>query len=545
MFSGFLQTIASVLITTVVTVTTLFGGGVGVAIPEGVAGFETSLQASVSSSATTMTLVKGTDVSGDNLSGTIGFTIDEGSANEEHVICTASATALTSCLRGLDPVDLSEVTALQKTHRRGASVKITNFPLLQRLKRILNGDETIPNVITYDNASSSLIVGAGDLASKAYVDDVVTGGAISHDQLVEAGTAGETVAAGELVYFDDTDNEWKLVDADIATTTENVLMGIAQGSGTNGNAIAGGVLKGGLDTNQSGLTPGALYYSSNTAGSIGSSAGTTERVIGFAKSATELYFDPYFSRHLTASEKTEIANLSPAGTIVMYGGSSAPSGYLLADGSAVSRTTYADLFTAISTTYGVGDGSTTFNVPDLKSSFPIGLGQRVETFTFVDADVNTGTDLITIDGNDYLHTGQAVVLSTDGVLPTGLSAQTYYTIRVSSSTTELATSLANAVAGTQVDITAAAGGGTHTLTLTFTNRALADEGGEEDHLLTIPELAAHDHQTSNVLKNSPANAIQGGSAIGSSGNLTSDKTGGDTAHNILPPYVVVNYIIKT
>ena len=58
----------------------------------------------------------------------------------------------------------------------------------------------------------------------------------------------------------------------------------------------------------------------------------------------------------------------PAGSISMYAGSTAPTGYLLCDGSAVSRTTYADLFTAIGTTYGVGDGSTTFNVPNVNGN---------------------------------------------------------------------------------------------------------------------------------------------------------------------------------
>jgi len=62
----------------------------------------------------------------------------------------------------------------------------------------------------------------------------------------------------------------------------------------------------------------------------------------------------------------------PAGSISMYAGSTAPTGYLLCDGSAVSRTTYADLFTAIGTTYGTGDGSTTFNVPNVKGKVPVG-----------------------------------------------------------------------------------------------------------------------------------------------------------------------------
>ena len=63
----------------------------------------------------------------------------------------------------------------------------------------------------------------------------------------------------------------------------------------------------------------------------------------------------------------------PAGTISAYAGSSAPSGYLECNGSQQSRTTYADLFGVISTTYGTGDNSTTFNLPDLRGEFIRGL----------------------------------------------------------------------------------------------------------------------------------------------------------------------------
>lgn len=59
----------------------------------------------------------------------------------------------------------------------------------------------------------------------------------------------------------------------------------------------------------------------------------------------------------------------PAGMVGYFAGSSAPTGWLECNGSAVSRTTYADLFTAIGTTYGTGDGATTFNLPDLRGEF--------------------------------------------------------------------------------------------------------------------------------------------------------------------------------
>lgn len=61
------------------------------------------------------------------------------------------------------------------------------------------------------------------------------------------------------------------------------------------------------------------------------------------------------------------------GVVKMFAGSSAPSGYLICDGAAVSRTTYATLFALIGTTYGVGNGSTTFNVPNMKGRVPVGV----------------------------------------------------------------------------------------------------------------------------------------------------------------------------
>ena len=62
---------------------------------------------------------------------------------------------------------------------------------------------------------------------------------------------------------------------------------------------------------------------------------------------------------------------APVGMISPFGGSTAPDGWLVCDGSAVSRTDYADLFAVVGTTYGAGDGSTTFNLPDCNGRVPI------------------------------------------------------------------------------------------------------------------------------------------------------------------------------
>lgn len=85
----------------------------------------------------------------------------------------------------------------------------------------------------------------------------------------------------------------------------------------------------------------------------------------------------------------------PAGVIHQYGGATVPAGYLLCDGSAVNRNTYALLFAAISTLHGVGDGLTTFNVPDMRQRFPIGK-----------AAAGTGSVLGGTGGLiDHTHTG--------------------------------------------------------------------------------------------------------------------------------------------
>ncbi len=62
-----------------------------------------------------------------------------------------------------------------------------------------------------------------------------------------------------------------------------------------------------------------------------------------------------------------------SGIVLPFAGATAPTGWLLCQGQTVSRTTYAALFAAIGTAFGVGDGSTTFGLPDMRGEFPRGL----------------------------------------------------------------------------------------------------------------------------------------------------------------------------
>jgi microcystin-dependent protein len=73
-----------------------------------------------------------------------------------------------------------------------------------------------------------------------------------------------------------------------------------------------------------------------------------------------------------AAAATVAGGLAPAGVLLPFAGSTAPTGWLLCAGQAISRATYAGLFAVIGTAYGAGDGTTTFNVPDLRGRIPAG-----------------------------------------------------------------------------------------------------------------------------------------------------------------------------
>lgn len=110
-----------------------------------------------------------------------------------------------------------------------------------------------------------------------------------------------------------------------------------------------------------------------------------------------------------------------AGTIVSWAKSTTPTGWLECDGSAVSRSTYADLFTAIGTTYGAGDGSSTFNLPDMRGRTAVGKDNMGGSAA------NRITNANTVDGTVLGQTGGAEVhtLSVSNI-PSHSHAQRYW-----------------------------------------------------------------------------------------------------------------------
>lgn len=105
-------------------------------------------------------------------------------------------------------------------------------------------------------------------------------------------------------------------------------------------------------------------------------------------------------------EGVDVVGLVPVGALVPYGGATAPANWLLAQGQAVSRTTYAALFAAIGTAFGPGNGTTTFNVPDLRGRLPVGRdnmgGTPANRLTAAVSGVD-GTAVGAVGGDQRLH----------------------------------------------------------------------------------------------------------------------------------------------
>lgn len=223
-----------------------------------------------------------------------------------------------------------------------------------------------------------------------------------------------------------------------------------------------------------------------------------------------------------------------------YAGASVPTGWLYCDGSAVSRTTYAALFAAVSTTWGVGDGVNTFNLPDMRGKGPIGDGTGTSVASGVDADVDiTANELVVTANATKWITGMSVVFTLASGTATGLaSGNTYYVIRMSTTRISLASTLADAQNGVEIDFTAKASP-VWTITHTLTARTLGEYGGQQDHAMTSAEVLLHNHGL--TVNQNGNQAVTGGTGAGTQ-NTT--NVGGNQAMNVMNPFAVVKFIIS-
>jgi microcystin-dependent protein len=255
------------------------------------------------------------------------------------------------------------------------------------------------------------------------------------------------------------------------------------------------VLNGGTGT-ATAPTQGGVIYASSTSAFSSTAAGTSGQVLT--------------SNGTSAPTWTTIAS-TPTGAIQQFAGSSAPSGYLLCEGQAVSRTTYSALFAVIGTTYGTGDGSTTFNVPNLKGKIPVGLNSSDVSF---DARGETG--------GEKTHTITTAELPSHNHSFTGTAhSHTVDPTSVSSSTT---------------------GAHTHTVTDAYNSSELSDDandrsvGSDATTSTTRTTSSSGDHSHTIDIPSTTSSSTTATGTIG--------ITGSGSAINVLQPYIVLYYIIK-
>ncbi len=576
------------------------------------ADFIQSLSSSVNEGYTTATLSSAADAEGNALSaGTYGFTIDNNSPQKEYIVADLSGTALTN-VQSISRQGVATV-GFSNFHRKGAAVEITDWSALYRVDAVLSGQAGLDNGSPIYYGSAPALGSPNELATVQYVLDNVNGGAVSFNAEVIAGMAGETIASGDWVYLDTSDGRWYKTDADYYEKSIGVKLGKSRGIGTSGNAISGGVFVQGLESIGT-YSANTTYYLSNTAGALATSAGTFSVVVGTTDANGKLIFN------------VPTLPLTPilTGMIFPYASSTAPSGYLVCDGSNYYNNSYPGLVGVLKGNYGVGTGTTftandatdtftavshgmsagqillvsstntlptglsantlyyvinvttntfqlsaslngsainittagtgtlsyytQFSVPDLRGRAIIGSGTGTKVATFVSraSNVVTVTDITNAANNEF-QTGEAVVYHTTGTVMTGLTNDaTYYIIRTGNLTFSLASSLANAQNGTVIALSSD-GSGTQTFTHTFTERRIGNTGGEENHAISLTELIAHTHPplAPNTNFYGSGSGSPSGSGSSTTGVATTGSSGGNAAMNIMQPFSVAAYIIKT
>jgi hypothetical protein len=316
-------------------------------IPLAVADFETQASTPIEIDDVAFSITSGTDDDGVSLpAGKYCFTIDNGKSNKEYLLGQLNGTDVTAVVsvsrQGV------ESSGANFAHRVGANVVITDFATIQRVADVLRGqvDLDSANPVGYD--AEPTLADRKDLATVGFVLDNVTGGAITTDKQTTEGTAGEAFSAGDLIWFNTADQEWYLTDADTAATVENVMLGIALGTGSDGVAIPNGVLLGGIYTT-SGLTAGSEYYASNTGGAYSTSAGTTSRKIGLALSATKFYLYPSKTTDIKDAQRDALAGGGD------FGAPSTSNKFVTRD--------FLTANTAVRTTYNYADSPVTWSKP--------------------------------------------------------------------------------------------------------------------------------------------------------------------------------------
>lgn len=247
---------------------------------------------------------------------------------------------------------------------------------------------------------------------------------------------------------------------------------------------------------------------------------------------------------------TNLRQFIPAGVEVSFPGTTAPDGWLFCRGQAVSRTTYADLFAAIGTAHGSGDGSTTFNLPDRRGMFLRGVPHAPAATV----SARSG-DNVTATSHGFNRTGVPVQVSSIVNL-TGLSTSTtYYVIVVDDNTIAFASTEANAIAGTKITL----GGASVSATITQfhdpdgSSRTAPAPGGNTGvnvGAVQSDQYASHIHNTAKVMAGVTLGTSNDSYALvsktnGSGGSATEPAVAASGGNETRPRNALTNWIIKT
>lgn len=263
-------------------------------------------------------------------------------------------------------------------------------------------------------------------------------------------------------------NEWQ----PDATITTRVILGKSYPSGT--------VFQG-VNNEPAGSAPAPLERSKNL--SDVADAGTSRTNLGV----------------MSVAETTALARQqSPTGKIAAFARTSAPAGWLKANGAAVSRTAYADLFAAMGVTFGAGDGFTTFNLPDLRGEFIRGLddGRGVDSSRAMGSAQASALGTHNHTGEtgangDHIHTATSGSSGAHTHTVTGTTnsagAHTHGGVPLRDNTYELGGNNRALFSPMTAGSTDSAGAHTHTVTGT------AASSGSHNHTVTVETAGAHTH----------------------------------------------------
>lgn len=278
---------------------------------------------------------------------------------------------------------------------------------------------------------------------------------------------------------------------------------------------------------------------------------------------------------------------NPAGTILLFAGSSAPEGYLLCQGQEVSRSTYSDLFNVIQTLYGEGDGATTFNIPDLRSKVAVGMNSADTEFNALGKTAGAKEhQLSTNEIPSHSHSASASISSAGSHSHDASSDSSgghSHTITVNSGgahTHDASSNSTGAHTHTVSGTAASAGNHIHAYAQEWVARSSSNIGvyglngngtsptytggmgsagahthsvsgtaasaGNHSHTITVNSGGSHSHSASSNSAGIHTHEINIEDAGSHSHDATVSvgNTGGGVAFNLIQPSLVMNYIIK-